>query len=377
MNEMLIKSIEMLNKLKLSLEPESTIYRVEIIISILSKIVESEENWSSICLYLYPKYKNHFIEILNRINSINPLKIEDNDHEYIIEELYSICAYFLHEYVLYLSSHNSYEYRIGIDKMNLTHKKILKDDYPFLDHRNKERLNNLKDKQLDIWILGYYLYSKSFKSFERYAELVDESKNNSEYIQNEISRKKKDLNNFISEKENTVKKLANILEEQKIAFNFVGLSQGFESLLKKKKNGQYIVLSLLFFIGIFLFIPLFTYIEFYQVRSQNNELFDWKIFLPFVSIELITLYLFRVVLIHYNSIKTQIMQLELRQTLCQFIQSYAGYAKEIKEKDSSSLEKFENLIFSSILSDSEKVPSTFDGLEQLTNLIKNLKSGGN
>ncbi|HDR1868661.1 TPA: hypothetical protein SIC62_000746 [Pasteurella multocida] len=71
------------------------------------------------------------------------------------------------------------------------------------------------------------------------------------------------------------------------------------------------------------------------------------------------------------------MQLELRKTLCQFIQSYADYAKEIKEKDRSSLEKFENLIFSSILSDSEKVPSTFDGLEQLANLIKNIKSGQN
>nr|WP_202819706.1 hypothetical protein [Thaumasiovibrio occultus] len=67
------------------------------------------------------------------------------------------------------------------------------------------------------------------------------------------------------------------------------------------------------------------------------------------------------------------MQLELRQTLCQFIQSYADYAKEIKAKDGASLEKFENLIFSGILADSDKVPSTFDGLEQIGAMLKSIK----
>ncbi|HDR1137280.1 TPA: hypothetical protein QB640_002020 [Pasteurella multocida] len=67
------------------------------------------------------------------------------------------------------------------------------------------------------------------------------------------------------------------------------------------------------------------------------------------------------------------MQLELRQSLCQFIQNYADYAKEIKEKDSASLEKFENLIFSSILSSPDKVPSTFDGLDQLANIVKEMR----
>lgn len=67
------------------------------------------------------------------------------------------------------------------------------------------------------------------------------------------------------------------------------------------------------------------------------------------------------------------MQIELRQSLCQFIQSYADYTKEIKENNAGSLEKFENLIFSNILSTPEKVPSTFDGLEQLANLMKELK----
>ncbi|WP_238327084.1 hypothetical protein [Rodentibacter pneumotropicus] len=102
---------------------------------------------------------------------------------------------------------------------------------------------------------------------------------------------------------------------------------------------------------------------------------SWVQMLPIFGLELVIIYFFRVVLTHYNSVQTQIMQIELRQSLCQFIQSYVDYAKEIKEKDGASLEKFENLIFSSILSTPDKVPSTFDGLEHLSNLIKNMKSG--
>lgn len=65
------------------------------------------------------------------------------------------------------------------------------------------------------------------------------------------------------------------------------------------------------------------------------------------------------------------VQIELRKTLCQFIQNYSDYSKNIKEKDANSLEKFENLIFSGLVTNEDKLPSTFDGIEQLTKLIKN------
>ena len=114
----------------------------------------------------------------------------------------------------------------------------------------------------------------------------------------------------------------------------------------------------------------FNWFSEYNIKWDN---IGWENMLPVLGLEFVFIYFFRVVLNHYNSIQTQIMQIELRQSLCQFIQSYAKYAKEIKEKDGASLEKFENLIFSSILSTPDKVPSTFDGIEQLSNLIKNIK----
>jgi hypothetical protein len=59
--------------------------------------------------------------------------------------------------------------------------------------------------------------------------------------------------------------------------------------------------------------------------------------------------------------------------LCEFIQSYADYSANIKKQDSSALEKFENLIFSGVVSEPEKLPSTYDGLDQLADFIKSIK----
>ncbi|EFL80605.1 hypothetical protein ACQP31_10460 [Actinobacillus pleuropneumoniae] len=280
---------------------------------------------------------------------------------------YICCVRFLKEYIMYLSRK-----KLSNVFVSSLWNSFEDDDLSLLDERCKRQANYIK-KEMGVDILNFYFGDKGFEAFLDLSNNIKKAEFKSEEIKKNIINGEANLRKFLDDKQIQVNALSDKLEEQKTAFNFVGLSQGFESLLRKKRNNQAIVLCLLFFIGIFLFIPLFTYIELYQVRNQSSESFDWKIFLPFVSIELITLYLFRVVLIHYNSIKTQIMQLELRQTLCQFIQSYADYAKEIKEKDGASLEKFENLIFSSILSTPDKVPSTFDGLEQLSNLIKEFK----
>ena len=75
-------------------------------------------------------------------------------------------------------------------------------------------------------------------------------------------------------------------------------------------------------------------------------------------------------LVNIKSIKSQIMQLELRMTLCQFIQNYAEKSKELKELNKEGFEKFESLIFSTIVSSDDKIPNTLDGIESLTNLVK-------
>ncbi|OCH05844.1 hypothetical protein [Aliivibrio fischeri] len=176
-------------------------------------------------------------------------------------------------------------------------------------------------------------------------------------------------------KQDEIKVLDEKLDKIKTGFNFVGLYKGFHDLAKKKETELKWLFFSLILMSIFILTPLIYEFLMYSRYDESKE-FQISVLLkliPLVSIELILIYFFRIILMNYRSTKAQIMQIELRQTLCQFIQSYADYASDIKTKDSSSLEKFENLIFSGILSDAEKLPSTFDGLEQISSMLKSLK----
>lgn len=187
----------------------------------------------------------------------------------------------------------------------------------------------------------------------------------------ESTKNLKSLESKINTKIIEVNKLKKDLEEQKITYNFVRLNKGFQDLESKKKkesNANLIVLSLisLFMIAIPIIIS-----RMYFIASDLESLLY---LMPILSLELILIYFFRVVLVRFKEIKTQIMQLELRQALCQFIQNYADYSTEIKAKDSTALEKFENLIFSGITTNPENIPSTFDGIDQIARLIQSLKN---
>jgi hypothetical protein len=91
-----------------------------------------------------------------------------------------------------------------------------------------------------------------------------------------------------------------------------------------------------------------------------------------VAITLLFLYFFRIALRKADSCRAQLIQVRLRMTLCRFIQSYADYSGEIKAKNGEALTKFENLIFAGIVGSDDKLPSTFDGIEQLATFAKSI-----
>lgn len=198
-----------------------------------------------------------------------------------------------------------------------------------------------------------------------------------EQKKNELENLKEQWDKELKEKKTEVINLKDKLNEYKIGFNFVGLNQGFVNLGKQKNKEASWLFKSLIAMGVLIIIPLATVIYITVLDLLQGELFSTtrlSVLLPIISIEAILIYFFRVILFNHKSVKAQKMQIELRQTLCQFIQSYAEYSVKIKKQDNKALEKFENLIFSGIISDSEKLPSTYDGLEQLSNLIKNVKS---
>ncbi|WP_308905688.1 hypothetical protein [Neisseria mucosa] len=326
----------------------------ELITAVASLMIDNPELWEKKCLYNIQYIGNGF---KSRIQNL-----QDNISELEAAHIYECMVRFLVELDL------SY----GLEGLNFLKSdsfgKViipLKDKMYFPRSEYAGQLNYAFYK-MPIDILCSYMGNKGFKTFFEFDERRNALEKSIQKYQNEVNEKIVEVQQRI----NDVDKLKEKLDEYKTAFTFVGLNKGFENLLRQKNEAKTKTFRLLSGLAIVTILPLGF--SFYEKFMAGVDIL-WQSMLPVIGLEFILIYFFRVVLTHYHSIQTQIMQLELRQSLCEFIQSYAEYAKKIKTNDKDALEKFENLIFSSILSNPDKVPGTFDGVEGLTSLLKELK----
>lgn len=180
--------------------------------------------------------------------------------------------------------------------------------------------------------------------------------------------------NELNEKQKKVDELNETLKKQESAFNFVGLYAGFAKLGRIKSKELFWSRLTMFILGFLMPIPLI--LEIYYNSNSNNTITDISSLIkiiPIASITLILIYYFRVALGNYNSVRAQVMQIELRKSLCRFIQSYADYSKSLSTESKPILSKFEDVIFSNIMTSEEKTPSTFDGVEQIASLLSSIK----
>lgn len=350
------------------------------IITTITCIQETPSDWDKRFQLSIEAFGSKFIETLNLISEelINNGKLNNTGEPYLthIENLYLHCLYFIYEADFNSDSNNRLKYTPLYP--------VISNVESILKH---ERLSsNVRDninKTLSFApynLLKKLYHSADMKNFVNFDEkhndvntLMTKIDNKSEDVDKKIS----DFQTVLEEKEQTVNNLKETLDKQEIAFNFVGLYKGFNKLAKLKQkeatNTFYFLIVLAFSLVAF---PLSAMISIYnsddisQTPIISTHLLN---LLPLISLEIILLYFFRVVLHNYKSIKAQVLQVELRQTLCQFIQNYADYSKNIKKDDPAVLEKFENLIFSGIISDSENLPTTFDGMDQITKLLTSLK----
>lgn len=198
---------------------------------------------------------------------------------------------------------------------------------------------------------------------------------------NTISMKAQELKEEWEEdlgrKENRVNQLKDSLLKYENAFNFVGLFQGFDDLSREKNIERDGILFWLRILSIIIVLPVMVELVIIYRNIDNISAIKEGLFVsifPTLSLVAISVYYFRVLLINYKSVKSQILQIELRKTLCRFIQHYSDYSSKIKKQDSDALEKFESIIFSGIVADEESLPSTYDGMEQIGRIIKAAKS---
>lgn len=208
-----------------------------------------------------------------------------------------------------------------------------------------------------------FLQNNDFSTFNEYLIKADS-----------LTNKINSWEQTISERTEAVKKLEQKLDEYKNKYDFVLLNEGFKKLydqkskeLEKVKDTYGFVAGTMFILPFFefaIFIGIFIYFK------GNMPSHIWLISIPFITLILITFYLVRISLQDKRSIQSQMMQLELRMALCQFIHNYAEDSEVLHKKNKEGFEKFENIIFSPIVASDDKIPTTFDGMEQLAKLIE-------
>lgn len=332
------------------------INRINFCITILAKM---ERYYSSlkeeICPYSFIYFGDELEEDLSQFSSVS-------------DKMYINCARFTREMLLYYKRKQEVPMDLEREWESFIYDQFLLNEVDYKIYR--EYLINGK---FDIDIINNYLGNRAFQSFINYEENVKNAEEKISEMNRDLNKESNYIKSYLKGKLDLTLKLGVKLDEYKNAFNFVGLYEGFDTLSKFKNKQKLNSFRFSIFLGLLLVVvPSFS-IYFYYLNSE----YHLGMALSVLSLELILIYFFRVVLNRLNALNTEIIQIELRKSLCQFIQDYAVYAKEIRVledgKETNILEKFESIIFSNIVSSSDKVPSTFDGLEQLSSFLKELK----
>lgn len=219
-----------------------------------------------------------------------------------------------------------------------------------------------------------------------------------ESINKDFDTKKEEVSELLNDKE---EELRNILEEinsnikgidevrERLSsyhseFNFVGLYAGFKELKKSKDEeldsakGSYHLAMI-----IAIMLPLLTigvHILFPGLVN-GKALVEWVSWAaPFAAIEFLILYYARVIYSEVKSLRTQLVQINLRGALCQFIEEYMNYRKKMKnekgELNDAALDKFDSLIFSTIQMDSDNIPGALDGVNAIAELAGKVLAKG-
>lgn len=209
------------------------------------------------------------------------------------------------------------------------------------------------------------LQHSSLSTFKDFADNASAAKMMKDEWDKEIASKKAETDGLLD-----------AINRLQTKYNFVGLVKGFEVLASKKKTEATRAFLALLALGGVMIIPVCIQLGFVLYNVESIDIHRTTLVYslpPLLALEFILLYFFRVVLANFRSLQSQLLQLDLRVSLCQFIQSYAEYSTKIKKIDSTALERFESIVFSAVTPDAEKMPATFDGLENLARLVSSMR----
>jgi hypothetical protein len=218
---------------------------------------------------------------------------------------------------------------------------------------------------MPVQIAKRLLNDPAIAEFRRFSQTVEEA-----------TKLKADWDSELEQRRAHVDAIKESLKEATSSYNFVGIVDGFRHLARAKIIERRVAFWSLIALALLMVVPPAAQIHYVLTHMDTIESTRGLLLytLPTIlAIEVILLYFFRVVLGQFRSVKAQALQIDLRIALCQFVQSYAEYSVKVKKNDPNALAKFEAVVFSSLVPESEGIPSTFDGAEQLANLIKSMR----
>ncbi len=343
-----------LNKFKgrldaISTEDEFEMARNSHIQTIIQSMANKPEQWDNCCEINIDWIGDSFISSLsNQSEELTKEKLDD---------IFSMCFRFLFELYLSIKNDLSMEFERA--------RRFAFQNIKNFEQRAGEQIEYaIRDMPINIFkTIANSESIQSIKNFNEISQLADS--------------KREKWDDDLKNREQRVETLKSELAKYESGFNFVGLFQGFDEMSTEKTTEKEGLLVWLRVFGFLIITPLVA--ELFALYNHLENIDTIKnilalSLLPTITLTAIFIYYFRVFLYNYKSVKSQLLQIELRKTLCRFIQHYSEYSSKLKKQDKDSLEKFENIIFAGIVSDDEKLPSTYDGIAQLGNIVKSLKS---
>lgn len=212
--------------------------------------------------------------------------------------------------------------------------------------------------------------------------------NNAKDVDKKLDIKVNNISSLIERWNEELVRLEVIATRLRSELNFVGLSSAYMDLLNKKENERKYYIWYMFSFFVLIIITPFVipsimahagYILSVDPKASGDSIF-WMSISSRVIVSapffLIFLYIFRINLRNFQSVRAQIVQLQIRQAVCQFVQAYSDYVVQqsaVLKDNGEHLKKFESLVFSGLTPDPDNVPSTFDGLDQIIEAVKAIR----
>ncbi|ELY6220263.1 hypothetical protein SNQ36_001711 [Cronobacter sakazakii] len=271
-------------------------------------------------------------------------------------------------------------------------------DKPHMDGENLTRLDKADEA---IWgeevyfLTPPFTWVKDIMPYEIYRDFLSdprlqEAKILIENVENEKLKLEGSVQKIINSATSSVEYLEAVKEQAedlgkrltdiKREGNFKLLAKAFSTLrINKNKEVVYAQFRMWLFIVFLIALPVSVFKHAYYAGQINVSISGLLIYVPLISLELLFFYFMRLFYVEVKSLKSQLVQIDLRLNLCEFIYDYVETRdKTHSDKVSESWKAFEALIFSPIQPNEDKIPSVMDGTDVLADLAgKILKAKGN